>query len=82
MEALCSFLQLTLEELASFIFMNHRLFALQVAEGKISGPACLLLTIMEKNYMDGHTDVITNLFNFHGRQKTAGETGLHAGKTA
>jgi len=70
-EKLCAFLRITLGELGSLIGVPHGWWKEQVrSTKKLSGPICILLTIIERHYMAGYTDdVITNLFNFNGKQE-------------
>jgi hypothetical protein len=63
---LCSFLRMTHEELASLLHLKGSLFRMQCQSMKpLSGPVCLLLTILEHRYMSEYApDTIPNIFKF------------------
>lgn len=68
--SLCSFLRITESELGSILGIPHGYWRNHIRSTKpLSGPICILLTIMEAKFMAGHTkDIITNLFDY-GQQK-------------
>ena len=70
-ERLCSFLRITLAELGSLLGMPHGYWRNHVkSTKKLSGPICILLTIIENQYLAPYTkDTVTNLFDFNGKQK-------------
>lgn len=70
-DRLCAFLRITIGELSSIIGVRHGWLAQHVKSTKpLSGPICILLTIIENHYMSGFTkDVVSNLFNFNGKQE-------------
>lgn len=68
---LCAFLRITIPELGSLLGVKHGWWVDHVKSTKpLSGPICILLTIMENHFMAGYTkDVVSNLFDFNGKQK-------------
>ena len=70
-DALWGFLRMNYGEIASLVNMNHRQFVrAMLSTFGFPGPLCILLTIIEDQYMSGHTkDTISNIFNFsdHGK---------------
>jgi|11_taG_2_1085331.scaffolds.fasta_scaffold07657_2 hypothetical protein len=70
-ERLCGFLRITLGELASLLGVSHGWWKTHIHSTKnLSGPICILLTIIETHFMSEYTkDVVTNLFDFNGKQK-------------
>lgn len=63
---LCSYLRMTHSELASLLHMTGHVFKRQIESVKpFSGPVCLLLTILEHQYMGDYApDTISNIFKF------------------
>jgi len=70
-ERLCGFLRITLGELGSLLGIPHGWWKEHVkSTKKLSGPICILLTIIENQYLGPYTkDTITNLFDFNGKQE-------------
>tara|TARA_B100000963_G_scaffold155642_1_gene135505 strand:+ start:1018 stop:1218 length:201 start_codon:yes stop_codon:yes gene_type:complete len=66
LEKTCGFLRVTEYELASVIGIPHRDFQRLYPLGNLPMSAYLLLTILEKQFLTGFTDVIENLFDFNG----------------
>jgi len=69
---LCSFLRITEAELGSILGVPHGYWRDHIRSTKpLSGPICILLTIMEAKFMAGHTkDIITNLFDYGQQEDT------------
>jgi len=63
---LCSYLRMTHSELASLIHMPGHAFRCQLQSVRpFSGPVCILLTILENQYMGDYApDTISNIFKF------------------
>ena len=70
-ERLCAFLRITLGELGSLLGVPHGWWKEHVrSTKKLSGPICILLTIIENQYLSPYTkDTVTNLFDFNGKQE-------------
>ena len=70
--SLCSFLRITESELGSILGVSHGWFREHINNTRpLSGPICILLTIMEARFMGGYTnDIITNLFDYGQQEDT------------
>lgn len=70
-ERLCSFLRISLGELGSLLGVPHGWWKEHVkSTKKLSGPICILLTIIENQFLAPYTkDTVTNLFDFNGKQE-------------
>ena len=80
-ERLCGFLSISQSELASMIAVSHNRFEGFLKRGIMSGPAALLLTVMESRYLLGKApDVIPNIFNFHGTSGCSKEDEYNSGE--
>ncbi len=81
-ERLARALNLTLPEIASIIAYPHPDFLRQIEKGKLNGPACVLLTLIEHAYLNDLVHDTVDLFNFHGRPEDIKGDGVHIGAPA
>jgi hypothetical protein len=76
-ERLARTLNLTLQEIASLVAYPHSVFLGQLNKGKLSGPTCVLLTLIEHAYLSDIVHDTIDLFNFDGRPKNTKGDGVH-----
>lgn len=81
-ERLARTLNLTLFEISSIIAYPHPDFLRQLEKGKLNGPACVLLSLIEHAYLNDLVNDTVDLFNFDGRSENTKRDGLHVSSTA
>lgn len=81
-ERLAKALNLTLTELSSLVAYPHPDFLRQLEKGKLNGPACVLLTLIEHAYLNDLVHDTIDLFDFHGRPEDIKGDGVHIGAPA
>ena len=81
-ERLAKALNLTLQEISSLVAYAHSVFMGQLKKGKLSGPTCVLLTLIEHAYLQDVVHDTIDLFNFDGGLKDTEGDGLHILSTA
>lgn len=81
-ERLARTLNLTIPEIASIVAYPHPDFLRQLEKGKLNGPTCVLLTLIEHAYLNDLVNDTVDLFNFDGRSEDIKGNGLYSSSTA
>lgn len=66
-QRLLGFLQMTERELVTLLNTTRPAFRSAVNKGSVTGPAAVMLTIIEKSFLSEYVKDTIDIFNFNGR---------------